>query len=257
MAVCSMQNSLAYRFSYIMNLTSGLITLVSLFYLWKAVFRGRTEMAGFTWQEMQTYLLVTFFLGCLLSWYSEGRISGKILDGSVSLDLLKPLDFQKARFAETVGSLAIEGVVSGIMITGLLGATAGISVPHSPLVWVQFLMSTAASVMVKFGIVYMTGLICFWTTGSFGVVWARIAVTNLLSGALVPLAFLPEWLQKLAEVLPFQAIVHVPASIFLGKYSAPDAAGMIVLQFAWAAVLWMCGKWMWKGAVRQITVHGG
>jgi ABC-2 type transport system permease protein len=257
MAVRSVQNTISYRLSYYMNLLAGLIGLFSMYYLWKAIYAGRPILAGFTWEEMKAYLAVTFIANSLVSYYSESRIAGKIMDGSVAIDLLKPMDFQKARFAETLGSCVIEGVVGAAMVAVISIIMMDVRLHMSGGTAALFAVSLLASLLVKFGVVYLTALLCFWTTGSLGVIWARQAVTNLLSGALVPLAFFPGWLEHMAYLLPFQSIIHTPASLALGSLTGVDAFGMVALQLGWAALLWMAGKLLWKKAVRQITIHGG
>ncbi|WP_150270421.1 ABC transporter permease [Paenibacillus tepidiphilus] len=253
----SLQNVLAYRNSYVINFLAGTINLLAIYFLWKGIYSGRIEVGGYTWDQMKTYLLVTFLANSVLSWYSETAISGKILDGSVAVDLLKPIDFQSARFAETLGSSLFEGAQSLILITVFALCITGIAFPDSALVYVLFIFSLLGAVLVKFGIVYLAALVCFWSTGSMGIVWTRIALTNLLSGALVPLAFFPDWLERLALVLPFQSIIHTPTMIFLEQAGTWESLSLIGLQWFWGILLWLAGKAMWSWAVRQVTIHGG
>ncbi|WP_127533249.1 ABC transporter permease [Paenibacillus kobensis] len=256
LAVRNMQNALAYRLTYIMGFIANFIVLIAMYALWSTIYEGRDELAGMTWMQMKTYLLVAFICNAAITFYSETRISGKILDGSVSIDLLKPLDFQKARFAETLGSTVIEGGLTAVIVIIVLLFTSGFLKPdfaHA----VLFILSLGASLFVKFGIVYLAGLLCFWTTGAVGIVWARMAVTSLFSGSLVPLAFFPGWLEKLSLAMPFQGIVHTPAAIYMQQLTMTEALGAFAAQCAWAVALWYAGKLVWSRAVRQITIHGG
>jgi ABC-2 type transport system permease protein len=252
----AMQNTLAYRLSYVMTFVSNFIFLLSMLALWQAIYGGRSSLAGMSWEQMKAYLLVTFICNALLSYYSESRIAGKILDGSIAADLLKPLDFQKARFAETLGSAVLEGGLTVIALIAMMAATAGVILPDAAH-GLLFALSLALSLLVKYGIVYIAGLLCFWSTGSLGIIWARSAITNLFSGALVPLSFFPGWLEKLSMALPFQGIVHTPAAIYLGQVSLAHAWELLALQGMWGAGLWFLGKLMWSWAIRQITIHGG
>jgi ABC-2 type transport system permease protein len=256
-AKITMQNTMAYRFNYVISLIASFIFILSMFYLWKSIYAGRTELASFTWGEMKTYLFITFLSNTLISWYSETRISRKILDGSVAMDLLKPIDFQKARLAETFGSSLVEGWIGALMVTIFIVLYAGILIPENVLTGILFVISLIVSLAIKFGVVYIFSLLCFWTTSAVGIAWSRAAITNLLSGALVPLTFFPAWLESIAYALPFQGIVYVPASIYLGKVQGAEAIQMLSLQLFWVVVLWMIGKLMWNWAVRQVTIHGG
>ncbi|KUP23909.1 ABC-2 family transporter protein [Paenibacillus sp. DMB5] len=253
----SLQNVLAYRTSYVIGFLANTVNLLAIYFLWQGIYSGRSEVGGFTWDQMKTYLLVTFLANSVLSWYSETSISGKILDGSVAMDLLKPLDFQSARFSETLGASLLEGGMSAVLLTLFASFVSGITLPHSPLVYVLFAVSLLCAILVKFGVVYLAALLCFWSTGSMGIVWTRIAVTNLLSGALVPLAFFPDWLEHLALWLPFQSIIHTPTMIFLQQAGTAGSLKLIALQAFWGIALWFAGKAMWNWAVRQVTIHGG
>lgn len=257
-ARASMQNVIAYRFNYIITLISSFIFILSMFYLWKAIYAGSDSIGGYSWVEMKTYLFITYLTNILLSWYSETKISGKILDGSVSMDLLKPIDFHNARLAETVGTSIFEGWVGAIFIATYIIIFSGILLPQNGIIGVLlFVISLIFSLLIKFGIVYVFGLLCFWTSSGLGIVWSRVAITNLFSGALVPLTFFPDWLKSIALVLPFQGIVYIPASIYLGRAQTEEAIQLVGLQMLWIIVLWIAGKLIWRWAVRQVTIFGG
>ncbi|WP_040952631.1 ABC transporter permease [Gorillibacterium massiliense] len=253
----SMQNTFSYRLAYFMNMLNAFVGLFSMYFLWKAIYGGRDVLAGYTWDQMKAYIVITFLANSLLSINSEFKISRDILDGGVAMDLIKPVDYQKARLSETLGSCLVEGLFSALFVSLLLIATVGIMVPDRLATWLLFVVSLALSILVKFGVVYLTGLLCFWTTGSVGLVWARAAITNLLSGALVPLSFFPHWLEKLAMVLPFQSIIYTPTRIYMNGLSASEALQMIGIQLFWAVVLWFAGKFLWTHAIKKITIHGG
>lgn len=253
----SMENTLAYRSSFIINISAGLFSALSLFYLWHAIYNGRAELNGYSWNQMKTYLLITFITNTLLSWYSETAISKKILDGSVAMDLLKPLDFRKARLAETIGSSVLESMTAIVFGSIILLVYKGILIPENILTWLAFIVSLLFSVLTKFSIIYIFCLLCFWTSGHMGLAVARAAITNFFSGALVPLSFFPGWLETLAQKLPFKGIVSIPASIYLQQTQGIAMLQALAFQLIWLIVLWLIGKLIWTRAIRQVTIFGG
>jgi len=257
LAKITMQNTLAYRSTYFISLLGSLIFVLSMLYLWNAIYDGREELSGYTWEQMKAYLFITFLTNSLISWYSETKISKRIISGEVAMDLLKPLDFQKARAAETLGSSLTEGCMSAILIGAVLLCTQGIVIPATFYSGLLFVLSLFASLLIKFGVVYLSSLVCFWSSNGMGIAWMRAAVTNFFSGALVPLAFFPDWLEGIAHLLPFQGIVYIPASIYLGKTAGVEALQHVGLQWIWVLVLWGLGKLIWNWSVRQVTIHGG
>jgi ABC-2 type transport system permease protein len=78
-----------------------------------------------------------------------------------------------------------------------------------------------------------------------------------MSGALVPIVLFPVWLQGVANVLPFQAIVWTPARIYLGTIHGTEAVMWLAIEAAWGVGLWILARLMWKVAVRKLVIQGG
>ena len=254
----AVQDCLAYRLSYLFNILAQFVSVFTIFYIWKALFNGRDTLNGYTWGQMRTYLFVTFGVNALISWYSESRVSNRIRDGSVAMDLLKPYDFQKAQLAGSLGGSVTEIAVALIFCAVLLPLFGGVSLPPDPPHAVCFLVSVVFSYLVKFDVVYIFSLICFYTTSSLGIRWARGAVTDLFSGALIPITFFPGPLLALTRILPFQGVVYIPVSIYMGTAASfTDMLRAMAFQAVWAAALWFLGKACWRVAVRQVTILGG
>ncbi|OMF81588.1 ABC transporter permease [Paenibacillus glucanolyticus] len=253
----SMQEAMENRTSFILNICASFLIILSSYYLWKSIFVERNNLGGFSWEEMKAYLLISFLSNTILSYFSEIKISGKILDGSIAVDLLKPINFQKARLSETIGSSLFEALISVVITFIILLFYEGIAIPQSPLTWIFFSISFILSQTVKYGIIYIFSLFCFWTTGHMGVALARAAVTNLFSGALIPLSYFPKALREISEILPFSSIVHYPVTIYLERHISIGLLKILGLQLFWAVVLWIFGKWFWTKAIKKITINGG
>jgi ABC-2 type transport system permease protein len=113
------------------------------------------------------------------------------------------------------------------------------------------------SVPTRFTLGFLTALVVFWTQNFHGVAWARDAVSQVLSGSLVPLALMPDWLRTAAAVLPFAGLTSAPALIYLSKVDGSAALSLVGLQALWVLVLWFGAQLAFRGAARQVTVHGG
>jgi ABC-2 type transport system permease protein len=90
-----------------------------------------------------------------------------------------------------------------------------------------------------------------------GVQWARLAVVNLLSGALIPLAYLPGWLATTAQWSPFAGLTSTPALIFLGRVDLRHGLQLVAVQLAWVVILWFGARLVWRAGLRRLTVNGG
>ena len=83
------------------------------------------------------------------------------------------------------------------------------------------------------------------------------AITNLLSGALIPLAFFPNGVGAALRWLPFAGITDTPARLYLGQLTGAHATLAVALEVAWTVVLLALGRGIWRAATREVTIHGG
>ena len=72
----------------------------------------------------------------------------------------------------------------------------------------------------------LSGLMIYLEHSIYAAIRVRMAVTTLLSGAVLPLALLPWGLGAIFEWLPFAATASVPLRIYTGTGDpVPDGAG--------------------------------
>jgi ABC-2 type transport system permease protein len=255
--LCAVQETMAYRMSYFINIISQFVAYLAVFFLWKAVYADGPVIGGMGWSEMQGYLLISLFATAIVSGASEFRVARAIYTGNIAVELVRPVDYQRANFAITIGNGIAEGVlvaVIGLVFAVLIGFSTP---PVHPITWLYFLLAMGFSFMIKFLIVYIFGLFTFWTTGGMGVSWIRKGLTDFFSGAVIPLSFFPGWLQNIANVLPFRGIVFVPGTIFIEKMPESQILTSFALDAVWIVALWYLAKLVWHFAMRKVTIQGG
>lgn len=252
----ALRTVLTYRASFVLNQFSAFFQLLALFALWRVLLASGESFAGFTWPQMKAYLLIAFTCGVLMSTHGDFRMAWRIRDGMVAVDLTRPVDYQRARFAEALGAGAAECLVVLLVVGGAIALTGPAATP-TPAGALLFTLSLLTVLPMKFCIMYLSALLCFWTQNFLGVGLARAAIVSLFSGALVPLVLLPHWLQTAAALLPFSGTTSTPALLYLGRVEGSGALGLLGVQLLWAVGLWWCGRAAWGAASRQLTVHGG
>ncbi|MGY4643757.1 ABC transporter permease [Cellulomonas sp. URHB0016] len=255
MARAAFRSLVAYQTSFVFGLLATAVSALAMLYLWRSVLAAGAQ-SGFSWPEMKSYLLVAFVAGSLVSSYVDYRMAGRIRQGDVAIDLVRPVGYQASRFAEAVG-FGVYELATALAVAACAAAFfGGMSAPAEDVRWL-FVVSAVLVLPLRFGIVYMSALVVFWTRNYIGVQAARIGLVTLFSGALVPLAFFPEWLQRVASLLPFAGMASTPALLYVGHLSGTDAVVAVAVQAAWAVGLWLLGRALWGAATRKLTVHGG
>jgi len=255
--ITTLQQAIAYRGRTFMTLLANLIWVVMLYYLWQTVYSNSSTIQGFSWTKMRSYILQSYAINMLLSFYSAGRMMARIRTGEIAQDLLRPLDYLYSQFAMSLGAAVIEGGLSALVTLALGILAFGLLPPASLTALACFAVSIGLGFLIKFLVTFLTTLLCFWTVNSLGLLWAQSAVINLFSGMLVPLAFFPTALRTLAEWLPFQGIVYTPVMIYLGQTQGIDLLYALAIQGSWVVVLWVSARLFWVRAVRALDIQGG
>jgi ABC-2 type transport system permease protein len=133
---------------------------------------------------MIAYLFVSQGIANLHSWYgaAERRLSERVGSGDIVTDLLRPLDFQWACFAEVTG----QGLVQGGLVLGVLVVTSlwiGEIRALADLVYLPiFVLSVVLGFVIMYSISFLAGLASFWTINYWGLFYAKKVVVDLLSG---------------------------------------------------------------------------
>jgi len=101
------------------------------------------------------------------------------------------------------------------------------------------------------------GLITFWTTRVGPVFQLYIAAELLLSGRLVPMALMPEWVRTLAGFLPFQSTFGFPIEALVGNLTTEQLLGGLATQLFWIGVGSILVCVLWRYAIRRYSAVSG
>jgi viologen exporter family transport system permease protein len=256
-AELQLKTSFAYRWSTISGLAVVLLRIVLLTAVWTTVYSGQTEVDGIPLPTLLTFItlgnLQLLLMRPMLVWYIQRRIH----EGQIALDLVRPVPFLGQLVAQQVGATVglVPFVLLGVVVAAVLGQLGG---PASPAAAVAYLASLTLAYMLSILIGLLMGLVAFWTVQSLGVGVIYEFASQFFGGALIPLAFFPPLLLGLARLLPFQALVSIPVSIYTGSISSStDLAAAFGLQVFWVVALALLVGWVWRYARRVVTVQGG
>ncbi len=72
------------------------------------------------------------------------------------------------------------------------------------------LLAFILAFLISFNFDYLVGLMAFYNESIWGLTITKEVILTVLSGALNPLQFFPDAIQKILLVLPFQAIYYTP-----------------------------------------------
>lgn len=246
-----------HRYSFIFTFIGNLLYILLIYFLWKSIFTYSPIINGMTFRQTFLYLALAGAIFTLFKTWVDWTISRKIIQGSIIVDLIRPLDFQiQALFlsmGSALASLVFVTLPSVLVVFWVVRTEIGFGVNllFFPIVLVfAFLLS--------FLIDYAVGLSSFYTESLWGISMTKDVLISLLSGALIPLQFFPEWARSVLQLLPFQAIYHIPLLIVTTPtMDVRTCVMLLAIQLFWVGVLFVLSRLFYRHAIRVLTVSGG
>ena len=103
----------------------------------------------------------------------------------------------------------------------------------------------------------IVGMLNFWTTRGAAVFDLYMAIEMLLSGRLVPLQLMPDWVQTLANFLPFKWTFGFPIESLVGDMSPQSLLLGLGAQVLWIGIGLAGYRLAWNAAIKRFTAVGG
>ncbi|SHO53087.1 ABC transporter permease [Anaerocolumna xylanovorans] len=199
-------------------------------------------------------------LALYMVWFFELELFDLIVSGNVAYELCRPISLYNMWFTRNMATRLSKAVLRAfpiLIVAVLLPEPYGLSLPKDTKAAFWFLISLMLAFLVVIAFCMIVYIICFYTISSLGVRLLTSAISELLTGAVIPLPFFPEKLGKVVSYLPFASMQNLPLRIYGGDILGSEIYKGILLQVFWCAALVLTGKWMLSHALHKVTVQGG
>jgi ABC-2 type transport system permease protein len=250
-------NILAFRLRYFTGIFTYLINVTVYYFIWKAVFRAGGSIGGYDLPQMITYVSVGWILRSFYWNTVDQEMSYEVLEGKIAMELIKPLSVQGMWLARAVGEstfrLFLLTAPTALAIVLLFPVRAPASAGHFAL----FAAGALGSFLLMGALNFMIGTCAVHLTSILALIRAKFWLIELLSGVLIPMTFFPGPIRAVLAWLPFEHIAFTPLQIYLGKLTLPQAAVMLLVQWAWSGALLLLGALWWRRSIHYMTIHGG
>ena len=250
--------SAVYRFDVWSRLSANLIFLLMWGSIWTALYAGRDEAGGVSFNSMITYIVVSQFLtGVNGAGTPLWEIQEKVRSGDIAHELMRPFDVPLRYLFADFGSVAFYILTALVPIYTILFIFMDLTLPTNWLTWVCFIFAGFIGFLIRYCIEMSFGLLSFFLVETGGIEDIFYFAISLLSGSVIPLWFFPDWLAKMAIYLPFQGIYYIPNAIFIGEIAGKDILLSLGLQLFWVVVCYCILRLIWNIASHKVVVQGG
>jgi viologen exporter family transport system permease protein len=180
----------------------------------------------------------------------------RIREGELNKDLLRPvlpLHYDIAYFA----GWKVVVIVLWIPLAFGLSLVFDPVLDPRPAEIVVFAVAIWGAYLLRTMFQESLGMLCFWTTRGAAIFDLWMTTELLLSGRLVPLPLMPDWVQEISRFLPFQWAFFFPIEALVGDLSNEELLRGLGAQLLWTLIGLAIFRVAWKHAIKRYSAVGG
>jgi ABC-2 type transport system permease protein len=148
-------------------------------------------------------------------------------------------------------------LTTGVLLPSLGFAKWGLSAPPGLSAATMFALSLVFVIALASAFATILDLFVVATLSERGVNIVMAPLAIVLSGNLVPLPMLPDWLQPLVRNQPFAGLLDTPLRVYSGHLAGSAALLAIARQALWAVILIALGRALATRVLRRLQTQGG
>lgn len=224
--------------------------------VWSTIARTQGgSVGGYTPGTIAAYYIVWTLVRNMNIVFTPYGWEERLQHGQLSGELLRPIHPLHTDVAVFAGWKFV--VI--LLWLPLAAALALIFKPSLNPTWLQaavFFVAIWGAYLIRTMLLSLLGMICFWTTRVGAIYELYFALELVLSGRLVPMTFMPGWVQRLADFLPFQWTFFFPIHALVGQPPPSELLSGLGIQVLWILVGIGLVNLVWHFAVRHFASVG-
>lgn len=212
-----------------------------------------TSLVSYIWLGQAFYSLTFIF-------HREKDIITMIKNGDVAYELCKPGNLYLKWYCKIYGTKLANMLTRFypvVLITLFLPAPYNLLGPASLTSFIGFIIVLFVGSFLITSLITLLHVLTFYTIDSEGILSAFRVISELFAGLLVPIPFLPTFLQEISKYLPFQYMSDVPYRLYVGLISTTEIPKIICIQIFWLIVIFIFGLFLTKNCLKKVVVQGG
>jgi len=225
--------------------------------VWSSIARQQGgEVGGYTPETFAAYYIVWTLVRNMNIVFTPFGWEERIREGQMSAHLVRPvhpIHYDLGFFA----GWKVVVIVLWLPIAGVLTLAFQPELHPSAAQIATFAVAIWGAYLIRSVLLWMLGMVTFWTTRIGAIFEAYFAAELLLSGRLVPVSLMPEWVQTVASYLPFESCFGFPITALVGPITNEELVEGLIRQVVWIAIGAIGVALMWKRAVVRYTAVAG
>lgn len=248
----SLLDLLEYRTNFAITTAKYTMMIFMMAMLWISV--GRQAPLSLNANQ----LIVYFFWASVLysiSNFHPYYIEDDIRLGTYARFLVKPIKPFKFYLAFE-STQAISGTVLRLAAMLPIILLLGIQITLYPSDLILGIIFGALAFIFSFEQLSFIAGLSFWITEAWAIRWGYMVVVRFLAGLLVPIAFFPEWAQRILYWTPFPHLAATPIAIMQHELTFSQIGERFIIILAWTLGVSALRRWQWQRGSRSFEATG-
>ncbi len=229
--------------------------------IFKAFYEADAAAFPMTLSATASYIwLQQAFLAFFAAWMMENEIFDSVVNGNIAYEMCRPIRIYNMWFARSLANRISRAVLRCfpiLFVAAFIPAPYGIAAPASVGHFVIFLVTLILGLLVTIAFCMLVYGLTFFTISPQGLRMVFVSMVEFFAGAVIPIPFFPEKMQKVLELLPFASMQNVALRIYSGSMTGAQMQKNILIQIFWLVALVLIGSSLCRFAEKKVTVQGG
>ncbi|WP_144555655.1 ABC transporter permease [Bacillus sp. X1(2014)] len=235
----------------------GFITIM----VFEAFYEHAANTPPISFKELITYIwLQQAFLVFITMWFRDNELFDLITSGNIAYELCRPCELYGFWFAKLLAqrlSSAFLRCFPILIISFFLPKPYNMTLPPSFPVFLLFLSALILGLLLLVSISMFLYISVFVTLSPMGSLLVFSVLGEFFAGLIIPVPLMPDWLQKVANVLPFRWTADFPFRVYSGHIPPHDDISGIIIQLIYLVGLVWLGRAALNRVLRKVVVQGG
>jgi ABC-2 type transport system permease protein len=248
--------NLQYRMAMLIWLIGMIVEPLMYLVVWRTVaIYNEGSVSGYSAGDFSAYFIVTMLVNHVTFSWIMWEYDYRIRTGEFSSTLLKPIHPIHKDIAENLGYKLLTLLVIGptaALLAWLFQPTFTLQswaiLAFGPVLITAFFM--------RFLLEWALAMAAFWTTRIGAINQAYMVLLLFFSGRLAPLDLFPDFVQTIANLLPFRWMISFPVRLLLGQLSVQEMLIGFAAQLLWLGIGYALIRIVYRAGIKRYAAFG-
>ncbi|GAB3427448.1 ABC transporter permease [Flindersiella endophytica] len=256
LTVLNLGVAMAYRGSWLLFMLAAVTMPVISLLIWRAALANGASLPVEK-EYLTTYFVLLGVVSMLTSSWLAPFLADEIRKGELSKWLIRPAPSQLDGISNNLTEKLLKLIWHTPAIVVLWWIFRGeVRVPGDPVRWLLFGLSVVLAAVLVYTVSLLIGSLGFWFDDVRGVYRGYQLLHDVLSGAIVPLALMPDWSRAVMDVQPFRFMLSFPLEVVIGELTSKELTAGIALQAGYVGLAVLVVALVWRAGVRSYSAVG-